>query len=187
MGNVNITTLTPVAKENVLVQAFWMVTFALCTAIGAQVEIPHQPVPYTFQTFFVLLSGALLGKRNGAISQALYLLAGVLGVPVFAHWGFGVARLLGPTGGYLLSFPMASFAVGYLIPHRHSLLWSIISMIIGLFIIFSLGTLQLNFIYFHNLPEAITNGFLIFSWWDAIKLFAAAAIAQRFMWRVPKV
>ena len=65
------------------VQALWITVFALLTAIGAQIEIPHQPVPFTLQTLFVLLAGALLGKEKGAMSQLLYLALGAVGVPVF--------------------------------------------------------------------------------------------------------
>ena len=82
-------------RESLLIQILWITGFAMVTAVGAQVEIPHLPVPYTLQTFFVLLSGALLGKRNGFFSQSLYLIAGAIGIPVFSHFGFGVARLLG--------------------------------------------------------------------------------------------
>ena len=161
-------------EQGVAVQALWIVAFTALTAIGAQVEIPHQPVPYTLQTLFVLLSGAVLGKRNGTISQLLYLLVGAVGAPVFSGMGFGVARLLGPTGGYLLSFPVAAFTVGYLISLNKHFIWSLLSMMVGLFIVFSLGTLQLNFVYFHNWPDAVKHGFLIFSWWDVAKLVVAA-------------
>src|SRR6059036_2957404 len=95
-----------IAKQSWIAQAFWVTIFAFGTTIGAQIGIPHQPVPYTMQTFFVLLSGAVLCGRNAAISQTVYLLAGAIGLPVFAGFGSGIARLLGPTGGYLLSFPV---------------------------------------------------------------------------------
>jgi biotin transport system substrate-specific component len=166
-----------IEQRSVLTQVTWIVGFAALTAVGAQIEIPHQPVPYTLQTFFVLLAGALLGKRNGSISQGVYLLAGLLGLPVFSGFGFGLTRLLGPAGGYLLAFPVAAFVVGLLISQNASLLWSCISMAVGLVIIFSLGTLQLNFIYFHDWSAAVGNGLLIFSWWDGVKLAAAAMIA----------
>ena len=169
-----------IERQSIVRQAIWIGGFALATAIGAQVEIPHQPVPFTLQTFFVLLSGAMLGKRNGAISQVLYLFIGALGLPVFSHWGFGIARLVGPTGGYLFSFPIAAFIVGYLLHHRASLLWSFTAMTVGLLIIFSFGTLQLNFVYFHNWSDAFFNGFLIFSWWDVVKLAGAAMIYHQF-------
>ena len=169
-----------IERQSLVRQATWIGGFALATAIGAQIEIPHQPVPYTLQTFFVLLSGAVLGKRNGPLSQFLYLLVGAIGLPVFSHWGFGVARLIGPTGGYLLSFPIAAFVVGYLV-HRHTnFIWLSITMIVGLLIIFSLGTLQLNFLYFHNWADAFTNGFLIFSWWDVVKLIGAVMIYRQY-------
>ena len=82
-------------------QLLWIAGFAAATALGARLEIPHSPVPYTLQTLCVLLAGAFLGPRNGAISQLLYLAAGVLGAPVFSGGAFGLAQLLGPTGGYL--------------------------------------------------------------------------------------
>ncbi|HCV42854.1 MAG TPA: BioY family transporter, partial [Bacteroidetes bacterium] len=94
-------------EQSVMTQLLWIALFAATTAIGARVEIPHQPVPYTLQTMFVILSGAFLGARNGAMSQAVYLISGVLGAPVFSMGGFGLAWFLGPTGGYLLSFPIA--------------------------------------------------------------------------------
>src|SRR5260221_10316164 len=142
-------------------QAIWVFTLAVLTAVGAQIEIPHQPVPYTLQTLFVLLSGALLGKRNGALSQGMYLLAGALGAPVYAGFGFGMARLLGPTGGYLLGFPVAAFVVGYVIDRNVQLLRTILAMAVGLFIVFSLGTLQLDLVYLHDVSQAGIYGFLI--------------------------
>ncbi|ACS34306.1 biotin transporter BioY [Thermococcus gammatolerans] len=87
-------------------------TFTAFTALGAQVAIPIGPVPITLQVLFVLLSGLVLGARLGFLSQTLYLLLGLLGFPVFAHLGSGFAVLYGPTGGYLLAFPLASFLAG---------------------------------------------------------------------------
>ena len=162
------------SEQNVLSQMLWIAFFAVATAVGARVEIPHQPVPYTMQTMFVLLSGAFLGARNGALSQILYLTVGLIGAPVFSMGGFGIARLLGPTGGYLLAFPVAAAIVGYLLQHRRTLVWSFFSMAIGLTIIFACGTIQLYAVAFKNWSDAFTAGFLIFSWWDVLKLSAAA-------------
>jgi len=162
------------SEQSALSQLLWIALFAAATAIGARIEIPHQPVPYTMQTLFVLLAGAFLGARNGAMSQILYLVVGVLGAPVFSMGGLGIARLLGPTGGYLLAFPVAAAAIGYLVQTRRTLPWLFISMASGLAIIFISGTVQLYAVVFKNWGDAFTAGFLIFSWWDVLKLSAAA-------------
>ena len=175
------------AEQRTLTQMLWIALFAVATAVGARVEVPHEPVPYTLQTLFVLLSGAFLGARNGALSQLLYLAVGVLGVPVFSMGGFGLARLLGPTGGYLLAFPMAAALVGYLIQFRRTLLWSLVSMAAGLLIIFTCVTVQLYSVVFRNWDSAFNAGFLIFSWWDVLKLFAAAMTYHEIAKRWAKV
>jgi biotin transport system substrate-specific component len=170
--------------KRIAVQAFWAFTFAVLVAIGAQIEIPNQPVPFTLQTFFVLSAGALLGKRGAAMSMSLYLILGVIGLPVFSGGAFGLAKILGPTGGYLLAFPIAAFAVGYLTKLRSEYWWMLVSMFIGSFIIFSLGTLQLNFLYFHNWINSFQAGFMIFSWWDGLKIVGAATIACSYFQRM---
>jgi len=104
-----------IAESSVLTQLLWITTFAVATALGARVEIPHYPVPFTLQTMVVLLAGAFLGARNGAYSQILYLGAGLIGLPVFAGGAFGFMKIAGPTGGYLLAFPIAAAAAGYLV------------------------------------------------------------------------
>lgn len=90
--------------------------FAIATALGAQVfvPLPFTPVPMTLQTLFVVLAGALLGPRLGAASQLAYLAMGVAGLPVFYGGSFGLAHLLGPTGGYLLAFPVTAYVAGLL-------------------------------------------------------------------------
>ncbi len=180
-------------SDHAVAQAFWIVTFALLTAVGAQIEIPHQPVPYTLQTFFVLLAGGVLGWRNGLLSMSLYVGMGALGMPVFSGGGFGLVRLLGPSGGYLLSFPVAAALVGALLNLRPRGIsetsgvvkrfiadygWTLLAMSGGLVLIFLSGTIQLYGVYFHNWRQAFESGFLIFSGWDLLKLGAAVAISQ---------
>ena len=174
-------------KSTVLVQTFWVVVFTALTAIGAQVEIPHQPVPYTLQTFFVLLGAAFLGSRNGSLSQLLYLGIGIAGAPVFSGGSFGFARMIGPSGGYLLSFPIASLLVGYLVQQRRGYVWTFIGMFLGLVVVFACGATFLDLFYLHNFKESMISGFLIFSWWDMLKLSAAAAIYNEFAKRYKKL
>jgi biotin transport system substrate-specific component len=89
----------------------WIPAFAAAIAAGAQVEIPLGEVPFTLQSFFVLLAGFALGSRHGAIAVALYLAAGACGLPVFSAGAAGLDRLAGPTAGFLWGFlPMAAIA-----------------------------------------------------------------------------
>lgn len=177
---VSLTSEYPVAR------VFWIVTFAFLTAVAAQIEIPLNPVPLTLQTLFVLLAGAFLGKRNGFLSMSLYLVGGIVGVPVFAGASAGPHVLLGPTGGYLLAFPFAAFLIGYLISLRHTRIYVLLAMMAGLFLIFAVGTVQLNFVYLHNWSESLKAGLLAFSVWDIVKLLAASSIYSQFLERTRK-
>ena len=95
----------------------YIVGFSLLTGLMAQIRItlPFTPIPLTGQTFAVLLSGAVLGSRRGFLSQALYLAEGAAGLPVFAGGVGSALYLLGPTGGYLWSFPVAAALLGWLV------------------------------------------------------------------------
>jgi len=171
-------------EGSLLSHILWTFAFAGATAVAARVEIPHDPVPYTLQTFVVLLAGGVLGARRGAVSQALYLVAGVLGAPVFALGHFGLMTVMGPTGGYLLAFPFAAALVGSLTQHYRSFAGVWLSMVAGTLLIFASGMLHLYAFYLHDVRAALVSGFVVFSWWDFIKLTAAAAIV--FELRRPK-
>jgi len=99
-----------------------VVFFAVLTWVGARISVPlpGTPVPATAQTLAVLLAGAFLGRRRGSASQALYILMGAAGLPVFALPGAGPAYLLGPTGGYLFGFVAAAWVVGSLLDRSGS-------------------------------------------------------------------
>jgi biotin transporter BioY len=89
-----------------------VVAFSLLTALAAQIVIPIGPVPITGQTFAVLLTGALLGSRLGAMAMIVYLIEGASGLPFFYGGSSGIGHLLGPTGGYLVAFPAGAFITG---------------------------------------------------------------------------
>ncbi len=175
------------AGTSVFSQALWTMVFAAATALAARLEIPYYPVPFTLQTMMVLLAGAFLGSRNGALSQVLYLAAGVAGLPVFAGGAIGFMRLAGPTGGYLLAFPVAAALVGYLLRERGSLLVVTLSMAAGLLVIFAAGTLHLYAFMMRDMSNAIVSGFLLFSWWDLVKLGAASMIYFELSKRWPRL
>src|SRR3989344_147601 len=95
--------------------------FAALTGAVAwfKIPLPFTPVPITLQTLVVLLSGAMLGPYYGALSMILYIIVGSLGLPVFAGGSSGIGALLGPTGGYLFSYPFASFVIGKMLEKKN--------------------------------------------------------------------
>jgi biotin transport system substrate-specific component len=117
----NALTLTDLARPRaagraLVYDAALVVTGSLLVALAAQLEIrlPFTPVPWTGQTFAVLLVGALLGARRGALALLAYLSEGLAGMPVFAGGAFGAGALMGPTGGFLLGFVPAAAVTGAL-------------------------------------------------------------------------
>lgn len=105
--------LTLVQPNTLVQQIALVVAGAAVTAICAQITIPLEPVPVTLQTFAVLLCGVMLGPKLSPLSQLLYLGAGICGTPIFATALSGPHTLFGPTGGYLLSFPIAAALLGW--------------------------------------------------------------------------
>jgi biotin transporter BioY len=101
-------------KVDMLKGMIFAALFAALTAAVAwfKIPLPFTPVPITLQTLAVLLSGVMLGSYYGALSMIIYLLLGAIGLPVFAGGGSGIGALLGPTGGYLFSYPIAAFVIG---------------------------------------------------------------------------
>jgi biotin transport system substrate-specific component len=161
---------------------------AVLTAAAAQVSVPlpFTPVPLTLQPMIVLLGGAALGSRLGMSSQVLYLLAGLAGLPVFAASPLlpqGAARLLGPTGGFLIAYPLAAFVAGWLAERGFDrrYLTSVAAMAAGLVIIFASGlawlTMQLTPIAGASaLQTALRTGLYPFVAVDVLKLFVAGAV-----------
>jgi len=174
--SLNLSNLLTYVKESDLV---WIFTFSVLTAISAQVSIPLKPVPFTLQTMIVLLAGAFLGAKNGAYSMLLYIFLGAIGLPVFAQTSdgtIGFARLLGPTGGYLLAFPIAAYLVGYFTEKNQKYSTIVISMFVAELVVILVGTFYLYAAYLHNLMDAVKAGAAIFTLWMVIKIIAAAAI-----------
>jgi biotin transport system substrate-specific component len=150
------------------------------TALSAQLawQAPWSPVPYTGQTAAVLLVGTALGWRLGLASMALYVLAGVIGAPVFAQQAHGLDQLLGYTGGYLAGFVVAAALVGRLAeagwdrsPVRAGGL-----MLLGNLVIYAIGVPVLALVLNLSAADAIWNGALVFVPWDAFKVVVAAGL-----------
>ena len=105
------------APFDVVRQVGLVIGFSLLTALAAQVVIPVGPIPITGQTFAVLLTGALLGSRLGAMAMIAYLIEGASGLPFFSGGHGGLLYLMGPTGGYLIAFPAAAYVTGAFAEH----------------------------------------------------------------------
>jgi biotin transport system substrate-specific component len=158
----------------------YVALFTVLTAVGAKVYIPHVPVPFTLQTLFVVLSGAFLGGRRAGVSMLAYLLLGAAGLPVFAGAEAGFHVFAGPSAGYLFGFVVSAAVVGSIIDIDDSMLWTILSMVAGFAIIFACGTAWLDAFLLHDWSASITQGILIFSFWDLVKLAAAVAVYRAF-------
>ncbi len=161
-------------------RAAGIAAFALLTAIGAFVRIalPFTPVPITLQTFFVLAAGIYLGGRDAAASQGLYLALGAAGLPVFAGGG-GVAHLFGPTGGYLIAFPIAAWLVGGSLRPGDRLDRALIVLLSATGIVFALGAAWLALVLGVGPGQAIGLAVLPFLPGAALKVAAATALVAR--------
>jgi biotin transport system substrate-specific component len=158
----------------------------LIVAVCARIYIPTTPVPFTGQTFGVLVVGGALGFRRAAASLALYLAIGALGVPIFSQGRGGIDVVTGATGGYIVGFVVAAALVGRLAElgwDRH-IGGSIGAMLLGSALIYAVGVPWLMATTGLAAPEAIAEGMTKFLVWDAVKLVAAAAIFPIAWWIV---
>ena len=151
--------------------------FSLFTALSAQIVIPIGPVPITGQTFVVLLTGALLGSRLGAIAMIVYLIEGASGLPFFSRGSGGLAHMLGPTGGYLVAFPAAAFITGAFAEHDwdRRFFTAVAAMAIGSVVIMLSGWTWFSLVTSTPLPAAFKLTVLPFLPGDIIKILLAAA------------
>jgi biotin transport system substrate-specific component len=155
--------------------------FAALTAAGAWMAIPLPYVPVTLQTLFTMLSGALLGPYFGALAMIVYVLLGLIGLPVFAQGQSGLGVLLGPAGGYLIGFVVGAVIIGLLVrlKKRPGFLWLCLAMAIGELVVYVFGVAQLSVVAGMSLDKAIYLGALPFMPGDVLKIIVAALIARK--------
>ncbi|MDF2630351.1 MAG: bioY [Symbiobacteriaceae bacterium] len=165
-----------------LVSMILAALMAALIAVAAQISLPlpFSPVPLTLQVLVVLLAGGLLGPAWGAGAMGLYLLLGVVGLPVFAKGSHGLATLLGPTGGYLMSYPIAAAAIGLLAPPGKAPgpLRTGAAMLVGLLLIY-LGGGGWAVVWGGKTMAAVVYGWVLpFVPLDLVKLAVAAALSR---------
>jgi biotin transport system substrate-specific component len=173
-------------------QAGAVLFVTVLTAIAAQVSVPlpFTPVPLTFQPMVVLVGAAALGSRLGMTSQLLYLALGIAGLPVFAASPLlpqGAARLLGPTGGFLMAFPFAAFVAGWLAERGFDrrYLTAVLAMTCGLAVVFAGGVSWLTIASqpARSVSSALAAGVVPFIVPDVLKLLVAAAVMPG-VWKI---
>ncbi|OFW53306.1 MAG: BioY family transporter [Actinobacteria bacterium RBG_13_35_12] len=161
--------------------------FAALTAVGAFISIPIYPVPLTLQTLFTLLAAMTLGSIMGASSQIIYVLLGVVGLPVFAGFKAGIGILFGPTGGFLFGFIISAYVIGKIIELKKekNIFYYFLAGLLGTVIIYIIGITQISLVTGIGVKKAITVGMLPFLPGDILKIIAASFIANKLKLVIP--
>jgi biotin transport system substrate-specific component len=159
-------------------QVCLVIGFSLVTALAAQIVIPIGPIPITGQTFAVLLTGALLGSRLGAITMIVYLIEGASGLPFFSGGTAGLLHLMGPAGGYLIAFPAAAFITGAFAEHEwdRQFFAAAVAMAIGSIVIMFAGWMWFSLVMRTSPALTLFDTVLKFVPGDIIKICLAAAV-----------
>jgi len=154
--------------------------FAALTAVTSQISVPIGPVPINLATLSVFIAGAVLGAKYGTISQLVFILLGVFGLPVFAGFRGGAQVLVGPTGGYILGYAAAAWLVGYLCEHfgRKPLRLAVF-FAAGIILCYILGTAWFMLSTKTALWAALGLCVIPFLIGDAVKIAAAVAVVPQ--------
>lgn len=162
--------------------------FAALTAAGAFISIPVGPVPITLQILFTMLSAVILGAKLGALSQFVYVILGLVGLPVFAGFTGGISCIIKPSFGYLIGFIAAAYVIGKIAEggsKEPGFLRLFAACVLGIVIIYLIGVPYMYFIIKNvmtsniSIGKAISTGFLIFVPGDLIKAIVAAFLGYK--------
>lgn len=154
--------------------------FAALTGIGGWIALPLPYVAVTLQTLFTIVSGAVLGPYFGALSMIVYILLGLIGLPVFSKGQSGLGVLFGPSGGYLIGFVIAAIVIGLLVrvKEKPGYWWTCFAMALGILLIDLFGVAQLSVITGLPVDKAVIVGALVFVPTDLLKVLIGAYIAK---------
>lgn len=161
--------------------------FAALTAVGAFISIPVGPVPITMQVLFTILAGIMLGAKVGAMSQLIYVLLGLIGLPIFADRTGGLSHVISPSFGYLIGFIISAFVMGKIVEHMEKVTFIkiFVTCILGIIIIYLIGIPYLYIILKNVLVKEITFqyamkiGFVVFIPGDLLKAIIASLLAVK--------
>ena len=166
--------------------------FAALTAVGAFLKIPFPLSAITLQFFFTAMAGTLLGKKYGALSQAVYVLLGLVGVPIFALGG-GFSYVFQPTFGFLLGLIPSAWVIGSLAKRPLTFWRSVVAMLAGLAVLYAIGVPYMALIANAYLGKGLTfwqvlkNGMLIYLPGDLLKIAAGSALSCAVTRRIPNL
>jgi len=166
--------------------------FTALTAVGGIMSIPLGPVPITLQTFFVILSGLILGAKLGALSQITYVVLGLVGLPIFSGGYGGLGAIVRPSFGFLIGYIVAAYVIGKLTEKDKSLSKIIYSVILGSFVIYIIGVPYFYFIFTNylgksiNFYSALKYACIPFIPGDIIKAVIAITLAKQLIPRLSK-
>ncbi len=166
--------------------------FTALTALGAwmSVPLPISPVPIALASLFALLSGAMLGKWLGMLSQVVYLSMGLVGIPVFARFMAGPGVLAGPTGGYLAGYILGAFVVGATVEYlaiRSKATRFAIGLTLGSLVIYMLGVPWLSLVSGMGLKAALAAGMYPFLPGDALKIIIGTVLCLSLVTQLPRI
>lgn len=154
--------------------------FAAMTAVLAQISIPFPGgVPLTLQLLSISLCGVVLGSKKGFISIVVYIILGAIGLPVFAGFSGGFQNIIGPTGGFLISFPIVAFIVGLVSEKTDNMYLIFLSTVLGLAINYSIGTLVFASVTGSSIVVSLTVCVIPFIFTDLVKGILATVIGVK--------
>ena len=154
--------------------------FAAVTAVLSQIAIPLGPVPISLSTLAVFLAGGLLGARDGTVSQLIYVLLGVVGVPVFSGFSGGLGKLAGPTGGYIVGYIFMALVIGLIVPRcRNKMRYIIPVFVLGLIVCYAFGTIWYIALTHTGIGASMMTCVVPFLPGDAVKIAAEALLTVK--------
>jgi biotin transport system substrate-specific component len=166
--------------------------FTSLTAVSGFISVPLGPVPITMQTIFVVLSGLIIGAKLGALSQIIYVILGLIGLPIFSGGTGGLISIVSPTFGFLIGFIVAAYVIGKLTEKNKSLTKIIYAVIVGSLIIYIIGVPYFYFIFTHylgkgiNFYQALKFACLPFIPGDIIKAIISITLAKQLIPRLSR-
>lgn len=157
-----------------------LMTAVTCVAGPLAIPIPFSPVPISFTNLVIYLALYVLGMKAGTLSYLVYLLLGFAGLPVFSGFSGGVAKVAGPTGGYLVGFIFLAIVTGFLFDHSSgNRVIEVVGMVIGLEICYIFGTVWLSAQLGRTFIEGLSVGVIPYLPGDAVKIILAVAFGPR--------